>query len=472
MSDDRSPTLIETKGMGGVLAQEGFDYQIWCGLVRLPAWLANPAFEELIFEGLEDVEARFFVPAAPRGRLLERYQMKRGSLSPADVRAVLQGFLSFEKAYPSAARLQTLVTPHLPATLGWLQRQPERVRRARPFYAPFADVVGATDADLLRQLNGAYDPELASFVATSVEIEERSLPDQAAASAVFIAALDRAFPHLDVSARRCGETFDALCGLVRRSTGVPLTRATLEASIEAVLGRPLRPSKTFTMNVRSDRSGVDEHALEIDASAFSGGRAGFPEPERWRQELIEPLDRTAAWLRGRNISRIEMRGSYRLTTAMTIGWALRSAMGFELEITTRDGRWATDDRPGHGDALPPWRIVEPSSLKDEILGICVGVLRDPGLDIEETAGIPSSAVLTANLAAPIANSRQAQAGVSDVKRAVDRAVQRLRPKRLRLFIAGPAAFAVALGHRWNAMPETQLHEFDPGTRRYVQTAIL
>ncbi len=236
MSDDRPPTLIETKGMGGVLAQEGFDYQIWCGLVRLPAWLANPAFEELIFEGLEDVEARFFVPAAPRGRLLERYQMKRGSLSPADVRAVLQGFLSFEKAYPSAARLQTLVTPHLPATLGWLQRQPERVRRARPFYAPFADVVGATDADLLRQLNGAYDPELASFVATSVEIEERSLPDQAAASAVFIAALDRAFPHLDVSARRCGETFDALCGLVRRSTGVPLTRATLEASIEAVLG--------------------------------------------------------------------------------------------------------------------------------------------------------------------------------------------------------------------------------------------
>ncbi len=122
--------------------------------------------------------------------------------------------------------------------------------------------------------------------------------------------------------------------------------------------------------------------------------------------------------------------------------------------------------------MPPWRFVEPSSLQDETLGICVGVLRDPGLDIEETAGITSSAVLSAYLAAPIANSRQAQAGVSDVKRAVDRAVQRLRPKRLRLFIAGPAAFAVALGHRWNAMPETQLHEFDPGTRRYVQTAIL
>ena len=32
--------------------------------------------------------------------------------------------------------------------------------------------------------------------------------------------------------------------------------------------------------------------------------------------------------------------------------------------------------------------------------------------------------------------------------------------------------AVALGHRWNAMPPTQLHEFLEVERRYVRTAMI
>ena len=83
-----TPTLTDARGMGGVVAQDGFDYQLWDGLARLPAWLSNPAFEQIMFEGLEDLEARFFAPQAPRERLLERFQAKSGSLQPADVRAV------------------------------------------------------------------------------------------------------------------------------------------------------------------------------------------------------------------------------------------------------------------------------------------------------------------------------------------------------------------------------------------------
>jgi hypothetical protein len=61
------PTLTDSKGMGGILAQGGFDYQVWDALIRLPNWLKNPAFEGMIFEGLEDLEIRFFAPHAPRG---------------------------------------------------------------------------------------------------------------------------------------------------------------------------------------------------------------------------------------------------------------------------------------------------------------------------------------------------------------------------------------------------------------------
>ncbi|MGH8567657.1 MAG: SAVED domain-containing protein [Gammaproteobacteria bacterium] len=49
---------------------------------------------------------------------------------------------------------------------------------------------------------------------------------------------------------------------------------------------------------------------------------------------------------------------------------------------------------------------------------------------------------------------------------------RLRPRQIDLYFAGPAAFAVALGHRWNSMPPTQLREFLPAERNYTPTARL
>jgi hypothetical protein len=59
--------------------------------------------------------------------------------------------------------------------------------------------------------------------------------------------------------------------------------------------------------------------------------------------------------------------------------------------------------------------------------------------------------------------------VGFVKKTVAESVTRLAPRSIDLYLAGPAAFAVALGHRWNAMPPTQLHEFIAPERRYVQT---
>src|SRR6266446_2038536 len=103
-SGSTGPTLTEAKGMGGVIAQEGFDYQLWEGLVRLPAWLHNPAFEGMIFEGLEDLEARFFAPHAPRHQLLERFQAKSGALTRGDLIEVFESFRRFTTAYPRAAR--------------------------------------------------------------------------------------------------------------------------------------------------------------------------------------------------------------------------------------------------------------------------------------------------------------------------------------------------------------------------------
>ena len=112
------------------------------------------------------------------------------------------------------------------------------------------------------------------------------------------------------------------------------------------------------------------------------------------------------------------------------------------------------------------------SLYGDDLVVSIGILRDPSANLLETAGVEAYRALSAYLPVPLVSGRAAQASASAVKRAVDAAAARLRPKAIRLFMAGPAAFAVALGHRWNAMPPTQLHEFLTGERRYVPTARL
>ncbi|TGV11391.1 SAVED domain-containing protein [Mesorhizobium sp. M8A.F.Ca.ET.173.01.1.1] len=471
-SNENAPALTDARGIGGVIAQDGFDYQLWDGLARLPAWLANPAFEQMIFEGLEDLEARFFAPQAPRGRLLERFQAKAGSLAPAAVREVFETFARFESAYPRAARVQSLVTPRLPATVGWLARDPSRVRKARPFYAPFADIMAASDAELLNRLVETYGDQLGTFIAQSVDVSERNLPDRDAALATFGVELDRAYPSLEAPQKRVGEAFEALSALARRSIGTPLARDVLRTIIEDALGKPLPLPRSFPLNVRSDRNESDERCLEIDASAFSGRDGGFPPPAQWADDLTAPLDRTARWLRSHAVHRVALSGSYRLTTAIALGWSLRSAIGFELEVPTREGPWATDDRPSMSDGMQNWRIAEPANLSDDQLVICVGILRDPAADLGQTAGISAKAVLALHLDAPIVSAKAAQAGVSGVKRAVDSAIARLRPRGIQLYFAGPAAFAVALGHRWNAMPPTQLHEFVTSSRTYAAAVLI
>jgi hypothetical protein len=468
-NDNAGPTLTDAEGMGGVIAQDGFDFQLWDGLSRLPGWLQNPAFEALIFEGLEDLEARFFAPTAPQRRLLERYQAKSGGLQPQDVVAVFERFFEFEQAHPQVARVQTLVTPLLPPTIRWVGRDAARVRRARPFYAPFARIVTTSDDAFKNELVTKYGQRLGTFIAENVEVDERSWPTKGAAAAGFGEAFGRAFPGIDVLQSRMTSAFNGICELARQNIGCSLSRKQLVDCIEANLHTALFSSGAFPVFIRSDRNGSNEGALELDASGFSGQGRTFPPPEEWQRDLVQPVEATAQWLSSYAIRRVSIRGSYRLTTGFVLGSSLRAAHGFDLDIPTRECAWPTDD---HADAnqRTDWVISLPEILASDDLVVSVGVLRQPANDLRMKGTAPN-AILDAFLAQPVTSAKAAQHGVAQVKAAVSIAASRLKPKKIRLYYAGPAAFAVALGHRWNALPQTCLHEFI-ANRGYVATATI
>lgn len=465
-------SLTDKKGMGGIIAQDGFNYQLWEGLRRIPGWLKNPTFEHIIFEGLEDFEARFFAPHAPEHHLLERFQAKGNDLSPAEVRSILDGFRTFSERFPCRARIQVLITPRLPTTLQWLRRHADRVRKARPFYAPFSDVVAVSDLELHDRLTSEFGEKLGKFIASSAEISEQVIPDQNNAIQAFGLALQEAFPKLDPRQRQIHAAFEALSDLGHRHRGEPILRSVLIEAIEEGIGERLPLPSCFPLLIRSDQSAVRDDALELDASSFSGGKSGFPPPDQWVKELARPLHETAKWLRMNGHSRVSLDGSYRLSTALVLGQSLRAACGFELEIPAKDGFWKTDDHLGAHATSDSWSVTMPTALAGDELGVCVGVLRDPSAAISHTAGLPRDAILAAHLPKAITSAAEAQSGVALVKESVNQAIVSLGPKKIRLYAAVPAAFAVALGHRWNAMPPTQLHEFIAGEQRYVATAVI
>ena len=224
------------------------------------------------------------------------------------------------------------------ATLAWLARDPARVRRALPFYAPFADIAAASDAELLRRLEVTYGAELGGFAASSVEASERNLPDLDSAVAQVDAELARTFPSLDAGRRRVADAFAALSELARRSIGIPLAADLLTRTMKRALSAKLPLPAVFPLYVRSDRNEEDACALKIDAAPFSGGPPGFPDPAGW-SPLAAALNTSSNWLRARGISRIRIGGSYRLTTAFVAGRNFRAAIGFEINIPTKSGEW-------------------------------------------------------------------------------------------------------------------------------------
>lgn len=469
MSETKAPTLIDSRGMGGIIAIDGFDYQLWDCLARIPSWVSNPAFEQLIFEGLEDHEAKFFAPHSPHRAVLDRYQAKASALQPAGVKEVFENFQTYDQAHPSTARVHTLVMPSLPSTLSWFARDKNRVRKARPFYAPFNTITAANEDELRSTIVSTYPGLLGEFVADTVEVHERNMPDLANAMATFTTQFNTVFPQLDVSSRKVEAAFDALAKLVRNSVGAPISRAILVETLETAIGTSLPLPMAFPLNVRSDRNEQEEASLEIDASGFSGGDAGYPAPPVWTSDLLAPLSATAQWLRRHNVVRIAPRGSYRLTTAFALGWSFRSAIGFEIDIPTREGLWPTDDRPVEG-SLPDWSLRPATRLHGGRLQVAIGIIRDPTAALVASTEIPEDAIMSIHLSSAMASAKAAQASVGHIKRQIDQAVSSLRPVGIDMYFVGPAAFAVALGHRWNAFPPTQLYEFV--ANQYRPTAIL
>jgi SMODS-associated and fused to various effectors sensor domain len=118
-------------------------------------------------------------------------------------------------------------------------------------------------------------------------------------------------------------------------------------------------------------------------------------------------------------------------------------------------------------------LQSPSALIDNRLVVGIGIVRDPSANILKHLNLTESKnILLATLPQALPSGVDAQVSVQAVKNAIAEVAARLRPEAIDLYYVGPAAFAVALGHRWNGLPSTQLYEFVQASGTYVPTAFI
>lgn len=187
--------------------------------------------------------------------------------------------------------------------------------------------------------------------------------------------------------------------------------------------------------------------MSVAPSPTEGG--AYPHPTRWAQDLIAPLDRTAPVATGAR--RVALGGSYRSSTAFAIDWLSHPAIGFEIEIPTRERLWQTDDRPQPGEFGTAWRLSEPASLDDDQLVVNVGVQRDPCGEMPGAAGASGGTVMSAHLSERLTSARAA----GERRRSETRRLRFSPPRQTEWGQAvhrGSGGFGRRLEHRWNAMP--------------------
>ncbi len=466
-SDKDLTTLLDPQARGGDIAGQGFRFQNELIVGQIPGWLARDSFVDMIREGLGDAEARFFSPYIGLGREFVEY--KNHDLTPSEFWPEIDRFRELEQSYPGAYFQFMLICTGVSTTLEPLVNALSRVREALPFYDDVTSIRDASYSDFLDIVaKHNKTAELAAFIFSKVHIDSSPPKTVAGGLERFRHHLEDYFPIFrDLSARSAREVYDTLVELLGSRSGIPIKRAEIEEAIwhAEPASRPTR--NVIHIRTESKAAVNDSQAyldIRLDLARFSGGNAReYPAPTEWDRGLIQPLERIRDWIDGMGRPRrVEVSGHRRLSSSVAIGAVFNAVAGFTVDLRFNDGElWATSDHARVDTPDYEWVIDEPDGIPAPGLAVALGVIRDPLPSVQQyvdSVGL-NIPVLALRGAAALQSAPHVNLAVQKAKEIIVRATDRLGTKRIHLFLAAPAAFALFFGHRLNTTGSVQCYEW-------------
>ena len=222
---------------------------------------------------------------------------------------------------------------------------------------------------------------------------------------------------------------------------------------------------------------ADERINFVDAylgnDAFE--RRQLCDPHQWSR-ISADIELAAHRLRDAGVRRAIVRGAMRLPVWFHAGASFRDVRGFQTAGLQKEAIWSSEDLNASVEVQ-----AETVAIGDgPDAAVAVGVAADPTAEVSAyiaAANLPVGSLISILPAggpspAAIPDSPTAAATAVAVRNAVRDLLRATSATRIHLFLATPGAFALLLGHRWNAMRPTIVYEHLGTGNGYTPTFLI
>ena len=477
MSQNRKiSSVLSPQATGGDIAEGGFQYQANLITARIPNWLAQDGFTEMIRESLGDVEAKFFVPG--RGFRREFIQYKKYRMTPSEFWPEIEHFQKMDQAAPDSYQRFALACTGVSAPLKTMINALRRVRDAYPFYNGAQQIQDTSYDDFVKAVKELdKSKEMADFLFSKVCFEIDLTDAEDHPRELFRETLLQNYPVFDeLPTKLSTKVCSRLVELVQSRKNQPIYHRELEEaiwkSVEAEK-RPELPIRIHTIHDDSDEG--PEGCLQFNWKSCFGGRdRNFPLAEEWNRQIIGELQSTKKWIVStQRPRRLHLSGHRRLSASIAIGSVFSAVSGFVIGMKTKEGIWYTDNHPQPDTPDYLWiQDIRHGELTDD-MAVGISIKRNIANQVEqylETTDFrgPRLYLFSENA---ICSADHANRAVDKAKKMIQESIAAVGAKKIRFFIAVPAQFALFLGHRLNAMGEIQCHEHQ-AANVYLPTCLI
>ncbi|ADV83697.1 dsDNA nuclease domain-containing protein [Terriglobus saanensis] len=473
-------SFLAPEAMGGINAGDGFDFQTRFAACNVPIWLVEGAFQQLLHEGAGDIDLRY----SKDGKTSRTFmQVKDHDVQPAELKDVIEQFLSRDAASPEAYQCFTVVCQSLSPTLRPIENGLARLRGIAAFYNDMPEVLDSTKQELDDRLKTVGLGDYIDFIHEKVHIDtgHADMHHDDRAIAHFI---DRLLRHPDYAEKVRSMVAPAFAETMRKigaSKGKVLERTDIEKILFEAVTSSIASEEKITLWLQNWTSENFEVPADysIDWSEyFDRSKRQVPTSERWNDELIPQLDALKKQiLKERKERLIRFRGKCALSSGVALGAIFATVGGWAFEIPQPPAKeaWRSDAIAADAYEMTVEELEGSADGTDIVLGLNIrgDGRQDMVKYVESTGYIPRRYLFVS----PATQGAQSIRGASDavafarsVRETLGRSLKTYDVRRTRLFFYGPFALSVFLGQHLTSVGEIQLFEYqDPS---YVPSCTL
>jgi hypothetical protein len=458
--------LLEKESTGGATARVGFEYQDAYILQNLPRWLAQSAFSHVVSEAVGDVQVCYYAPARAVRHLV--VEAKNHALSSTEFWDEVARFKQAHEASACEHVRFALACPAYNGKTAPFVAMLERLRGVGSSYQKHSAILQRDrDQVLAWAKKQEVQESLADFALHHVEFETYSAES---ADAAFAGEVERHLPSVDLTGKQAARLRDRFKEHIAKSSSGPVYRSQLESALTEVLAgdSPAWAGTPTRVELRGGRAALEQLALPADE--FVGPKRSAKMASDWQDLSMSAQDVAAFLTRGTERRSVVLDGRQGMSAACLLGHAFRATNNFVLRVEHNGEVYRTDF---YEQASGPFfRNSLQSGAPDATQGAAsIAFTTEVGADLDlALVGIPTGAPVLSLSGRPVASHAEMNLSVAEAKVALVKFRSKHRLELLHLFIKGPAAFAMLLGHRLNGVCKVQLYDWVDGA--YRATALL